>query len=239
MKQELQKRILTSIILIFLISLCIFLHPFVTALALFIISLIAYNEFTNLIGKFYKYPDPYSLTAGLKYALIYILIFWFFFNIWITSFILALNIYDFIFVLAICIFSDVGGYIVGKSIKGPKLTKISPNKTISGSIGSILFSFIPLIILNFFLPDNFLLSKSNIIFCLEITIVCQLGDLFISFFKRKAKVKDTGKILPGHGGLLDRIDGIIFALPYASYKLYELVHPFSLEYYLNIYNYLI
>ncbi len=90
----------------------------------------------------------------------------------------------------------MGGYIVGKIIKGPKLTKISPNKTISGSIGSILFSFIPLVILNYFLPDIFLLSKTNLLFCIEITIVCQLGDLFISFFKRKAKVKDTGKCTP-------------------------------------------
>ena len=119
-----------------------------------------------------------------------------------------------------CVASDIGGFIFGKYFKGPKLTKISPNKTISGSVGSVLFSFIPLIILNYFLPDNFLLSKSNIIFCFEITIVCQLGDLFISFFKRKAKTKNTGVILPGHGGLLDRIDGIIFALPYAYVNIY-------------------
>ena len=122
----------------------------------------------------------------------------------------------------------MGGYIVGKIIKGPKLTKISPNKTISGSIGSIFFSFIPLILLNYFLPDIFLFSKTNLLFCIEISIVCQLGDLFISFFKRKAKVKDTGKILPGHGGLLDRIDGIIFALPYAFFKLYGLDYLYSL-----------
>jgi len=236
MKVELQKRILTSIILIFLISLSLYLGPSAKAIAVLILIAIAYNEFNNLVEKFYRYPNPYSLQTGFKYLLIHVLIFWLFLNVWITSFILLLNIYDFIFVLAVCIFSDVGGYIVGKTIKGPKLTKISPNKTISGSIGSFLFSFIPLIILNYFLPDNFSLSKSNIIFCLEITIVCQLGDLFISYFKRKAKVKDTGKILPGHGGLLDRIDGIIFALPYASYRLYELAHPFSLEYYLDTYN---
>ena len=201
--------------------------------SLFIISYVAYMEFSGLIDKIYKYSFiNYLLRNG-------VILFYFFLIFWITSFILVINVYDFIFVLAVCIFSDVGGYIVGKTIKGPKLTKISPNKTISGSIGSVLFSFIPLIILNYFLPDKFLLSKSYIIFCFEITIICQLGDLFISFFKRKAKVKDTGKILPGHGGLLDRIDGIIFALPYACYKLYELAHPFSLEYYLNIYNYFI
>ena len=172
MKIELQKRILTSIILIFLISLCLYLGPSAKAIAVFIVIAIAYNEFNNLVVKFYRYPNPYSLPTFFKYLLIHVLIFWFFLNVWITSFILLLNIYDFIFVLAVCIFSDVGGYIVGKTIKGPKLTKISPNKTISGSIGSFLFSFIPLIILNYFLPDNFSLSKSNIIFCLEITIIC-------------------------------------------------------------------
>ena len=179
-------------------------------------------EFSYLIDKIYKYSHIKHL---LRHGVI---LFYCFLIFWITTFVLVINIYDFIFVLAICIFSDVGGYIVGKSIKGPKLTKISPNKTISGSIGSVLFSFIPLIILNYFLPDNFLLSKSNIIFCFEITVVCQLGDLFISFFKRKAKVKDTGKILPGHGGLLDRIDGIIFALPYAYNNTY------GINSYLNI-----
>ena len=83
------------------------------------------------------------------------------------------------------------------------------------------------------LPDNFLLSNSNILFCVQITILCQLGDLFISFFKRKAKVKDTGTILPGHGGLLDRIDGIIFALPYASYSLYGFDYFRTITYFLK------
>ena len=216
MKKELQKRILTSIILIFLISVSMYLGPFAIMLVLLIVSYIAYMEFSYLTDKIYKYSHAKHLLRHTTILCYCFLIFW------ISTFILALNIYNFIFVLSVCIFSDVGGYIVGKTIKGPKLTKISPNKTISGSIGSVLFSFIPLIILNYFLPDNFLLSKSNIIFCFEITIVCQLGDLFISFFKRKAKVKDTGTILPGHGGLLDRIDGMLFALPYASLSLYKL-----------------
>ena len=216
MNKELQKRVITSIILIFLISLSMYLGPFTIMLALLIVSGVAYSEFSYLIDKIYKYSlVKHLLRHGLT-------LFYCFLVFWAATFVLAINIYDFIFVLAVCIFSDVGGYIVGKTIKGPKLTKISPNKTISGSIGSVLFSFIPLIILNYFLPDNFLLSKSNIIFCFEITIVCQLGDLFISFFKRKAKVKDTGTILPGHGGLLDRIDGMLFALPYASLSLYKL-----------------
>ena len=119
----------------------------------------------------------------------------------------------FIFVLLVCASSDIGGYIFGKTIGGKKLTKISPNKTISGSIGSFIFSLIPLIFLNF---QNYLylnLSVKNIIFCLIISFFCQIGDLIISYFKRLNKIKDTGSILPGHGGLLDRIDGIIFAIP--------------------------
>ena len=117
-----------------------------------------------------------------------------------------------LFVLGICIFSDIGGYIIGKSIGGKKLTKISPNKTISGSFGSFLFSLLPLgilMILGF--KEDF--SVKIILFCLLISLACQIGDLIISYFKRLAKVKDTGKILPGHGGMLDRIDGVIFAIP--------------------------
>ena len=215
MKIELQKRIITSIFLISLVSLCLYLGGLAIVIALFIVSYITYSEFSGLLDITYKYSASQHL---LRHGMI---IFYCFFIFFLSSLALTINnVYDFIFVISICIFSDVGGYIVGKIIKGPKLTKISPNKTISGSIGSILFSFIPLVILNYFLPDIFLLSKTNLLFCIEITVVCQLGDLFISFFKRKAKVKDTGNILPGHGGLLDRIDGIIFALPYASYKLY-------------------
>ena len=123
-------------------------------------------------------------------------------------------------ILLICILSDTGGYIVGKSIGGKKLTKISPNKTISGSFGSFLFSVFLIIIFEKFTKITFI---SNNIFniyiliyiCLLLSLICQLGDLFISYFKRKANVKNTGSLLPGHGGLLDRIDGIIFVLPIA------------------------
>jgi len=105
--------------------------------------------------------------------------------------------------------------MVGKSVGGKKLTKISPNKTISGSIGSFSLSLIPIIC--FFYFENFDVFQLNlvnlIIFILLISFICQVGDLFISYFKRKANVKDTGTLLPGHGGLLDRIDGVIFAVP--------------------------
>jgi phosphatidate cytidylyltransferase len=114
-----------------------------------------------------------------------------------------------LFALGVCIFSDIGGYIIGKSIGGKKLTKISPNKTVSGSIGSFLFSLFPLGIMMVLEQD---LEDRVVLFCLSLSLACQLGDLIISYFKRLAKVKDTGKILPGHGGMLDRIDGIIFAI---------------------------
>tara|TARA_B100000965_G_scaffold372488_1_gene362197 strand:+ start:409 stop:1095 length:687 start_codon:yes stop_codon:yes gene_type:complete len=224
MKNELKKRIVTSIFLISLISLCLYIgHPLILIL-FFIVSYIAYNEFTKLLDA------TYGSSLGINVLRRSLTLFYCFFIFWIPIASFATDyLYDFIFILSICIFSDIGGFIVGKTIKGPKLIKISPNKTISGSIGSICFSFIPLIILNYFLPDIFLFSKANLLFCIEITIVCQLGDLFISFFKRKAKVKDTGKILPGHGGLLDRIDGMIFALPYAYNKLYGINNYLNLS----------
>jgi phosphatidate cytidylyltransferase len=119
-----------------------------------------------------------------------------------------------LYVLLICIFSDIGGYVVGKTIGGKKLTKISPKKTISGSIGSFCFSLAPPFLFYIFGQSEYFYSFNNFLLCLQISLVCQLGDIFISYIKRKAKVKNTGNILPGHGGLLDRIDGIIFALPY-------------------------
>ena len=128
----------------------------------------------------------------------------------------------FLFILSICFFSDIGGYIIGKLIGGKKLTKISPNKTISGSIGSFSFSVFPLLLFYNYNQYEYFFSINNLLFCLIISLVCQLGDLFISYLKRKAKIKDTGFILPGHGGLLDRVDGIIFAVPFA-YLFVELI----------------
>ena len=121
----------------------------------------------------------------------------------------------FLYVLSICFLSDIGGYSIGKLIGGEKLTKISPNKTISGSVGSFLFSILALILFYNYDQNVYALSFENFIFCLLISLVCQLGDLFISYIKRKAKIKDTGGIFPGHGGFLDRADGIIFAIPFA------------------------
>ena len=110
-----------------------------------------------------------------------------------------------------CIGSDLGGYIVGKTLKGPKLTKISPNKTITGAFGSIIFSFIFISGTVYFVINKF--SHEFIWISILTSLACQLGDLFFSYLKRKAKIKNTGNYLPGHGGILDRIDGILIGLP--------------------------
>ena len=126
------------------------------------------------------------------------------------------NYKDFLFIIMICIFTDIGGYLCGKIFKGPKLTKISPKKTYSGVFGGFLLSLISgLIFTNYFFVDEEIFNKGLflLILILFISMISQIGDLIISYFKRKAKLKNTGKILPGHGGLLDRIDGMIFVFP--------------------------
>ena len=126
------------------------------------------------------------------------------------------NFEYFLFILVVCIFTDIGGYLFGKIFKGPKLTKISPNKTYAGVLGSFVLSLIAgLIYINYFSKKELTDTDQLFIFSiiLFISLISQIGDLIISFFKRKAKLKDTGKIIPGHGGLLDRIDGLIFVFP--------------------------
>ena len=135
-------------------------------------------------------------------------------------------------ILFICIFTDIGGYIFGKIFKGPKLTKISPKKTYAGVIGGYLFAIIFMTI--FFNYFNYIaqltnievsskeLGMNNFIFTIFVSTVSQLGDITISYFKRKSKIKDTGKIIPGHGGLLDRIDGMIFAFP-STYLIFKIL----------------
>tara|TARA_X000001036_G_scaffold29388_1_gene24253 strand:- start:161 stop:622 length:462 start_codon:yes stop_codon:yes gene_type:complete len=126
-----------------------------------------------------------------------------------------------LFIAIICISTDIGGYIFGKLLKGPKLTKLSPNKTYAGVIGSFLLAII-IIILFFELTFNifnFRFDLETLIFVLAVSLVSQIGDIIISYFKRLSKIKDTGNIIPGHGGILDRIDGMIFAYPF-SYLIF-------------------
>ena len=125
----------------------------------------------------------------------------------------------FIFVIIICITTDIGGYILGKIFKGPKITKISPNKTYSGMIGSYLFAIISSFLLinnsNLIEGKTYEITIELFFLVLIISTTSQIGDLIVSFFKRLSKIKDTGKLIPGHGGLLDRIDGLLFAMPIA------------------------
>jgi len=212
MNLKLKKRITTSVILFLLTIFCIFINHYVFIIAIIIVSYLSWYETNHLINSINKSVTNWQHVVFNLTTLFYA------FGIFTVS---AIGLYFllgpvfFLYALSVCICSDIGGYIIGKNIGGKKLTKISPNKTISGSLGSFCFSMLPLLVFNNF--DKFeysLYSIDNFLFCLKVSLVCQLGDLFVSYFKRKAKVKDTGRILPGHGGILDRIDGIIFAVPF-------------------------
>jgi len=181
-------------------------------IALVVIAVIIWIEFYALISKIL--PKNTIKDKSLRYffksiSLLYLtLLVYFIFAI--ESYYPNLKLY-LLYTILVAILSDIGGLIIGKTFKGKKLTKISPNKTISGSIGSFIFS---LFLIPFFYEDLIVYSFLNLtLITLLISLISQLGDLFISFLKRKAKVKDTSDILPGHGGFLDRSDGIIFAIP--------------------------
>ena len=215
MNLNLSKRVITSFFLLLILCLSLFVHKYFWLVKLVLVSVIAYIEFQNIIKKIIKIKKN-SLILLKFLSILYLLFFIF------SSY----SIYKnppivLIFILLICIFSDTGGFIIGKLIGGQKLTNISPNKTVSGSVGSFIFSLIPiiifLIIFNYTNNEIFKINETTytIILSLFLSLICQLGDLCISYFKRKANVKDTGSILPGHGGILDRIDGAIFVLPAA------------------------
>ena len=211
MNTELKKRIFTSIILIALLA-TMYLYSFIMFISLIIIGMIVWIEFYALISKIIpnnsvkdKFLRFLYKTASLLYLslLIYLILI-----IESNHIDLKPNLF---YIVLVAVLSDIGGLVFGKIFKGKKLTKLSPNKTISGSIGSFLLS---LLVIPFFYEE---LTKYNhltlILITILISLTTQLGDLFISYLKRKAKVKNTSDILPGHGGFLDRIDGIIFAIP--------------------------
>ena len=207
-KKELNKRLITSAFLIVLLYL-IFKYSVVFIAAIIIIFVLTWIELNNLLVR--SSIKKFSIKICQIIALSYL-----FFFIKIVSdkyleYYPSFNL-DLFFIISICILSDIGGFIFGKIFKGKKLTKISPNKTYSGSFGSFFLSILFSIIYSKFFSDEIILRF--IILSLIISLICQAGDLFISFIKRKAKVKDTGNVLPGHGGLLDRIDGVLFALPF-------------------------
>tara|TARA_B100000927_G_scaffold143730_1_gene116004 strand:+ start:1247 stop:1891 length:645 start_codon:yes stop_codon:yes gene_type:complete len=202
---NLLNRIFTSMILLFivygaminrhLLLMFISLIGFVVMIEVYRLIKVIFKDNNNKILFFYLIP------------VIYLSIFFPQLYFFITSD--NNNKLIFIYLLLVCVMTDLGGYIFGKFFQGKKLTNISPNKTYSGLIGSYILSNI--VFIYFFFKFNF--SYSFLIFTFIICSISQVGDLFISYLKRKAKVKDTGTLLPGHGGILDRIDGIIFALP--------------------------
>ena len=214
MKKEFEKRLLSSVFIIpialfFVLQGSVFFLFFLGILFLVTsyewIKMIKKNQFIRIIGIFFLFISFYSTYQLRNYLE------------------LTVGLNAFLFIILICIFTDIGGYVFGKVFKGPKLTKISPNKTYSGLLGSFIFPVIVSLIYNkyYTLTGTYFSSKlpgvdfelNFLFFILFISMISQLGDLIISFFKRKAKVKDTGNLLPGHGGLLDRIDGLIFVIP--------------------------
>ena len=210
--KDLKTRLLTSIFLVFLLFLS-FNSSYILITSLILISLISWIEFRSLILKIFKkktFKSSFIKLTIQATSLLYLTIFssLVFLGILQNDFKMSM-----LFLFSICIFSDIGGLLFGKLFKGKKLTKISPNKTISGSIGSFVLSLLLVPLFYFLLEGKFNDLGDLIILAILVSFFCQLGDLFISFLKRKAKVKDTGNLLPGHGGVLDRIDGILFAVP--------------------------
>ena len=211
MSTELKKRIFTSFFLLLLLAL-MFFYTFVLIISIITIAVIAWIELHALISKIFnkkKIKDK-----SLRFICKAIFLVYLFFLIYL---ILIMKTTDpnlsviLIYSIFISIMSDIGGLFIGKIFKGRKLSKISPNKTISGSLGSFIFS---LLLVPFFydlIPNHPL--QSLLLFTIIISLTSQLGDLFISLAKRSANVKNTSDLLPGHGGVLDRIDGIIFAIP--------------------------
>jgi phosphatidate cytidylyltransferase len=215
MNSNIKKRILTSVLLIALLV-GMFFYSYIMIISLIIIAIISWIEFYALISKILKkniLKDKFFRFFYKTLSLIYLsgLVYLIFA---IESEYLNLKIY-LLYSVLVAILSDIGGLVCGKTFKGKKLTKISPNKTISGSIGSFIFSAL---LIPFFYKVQINETLVNLfLITIIISLISQLGDLFISFLKRKAKVKDTSDLLPGHGGVLDRIDGIIFAIPLGIY----------------------
>ena len=202
---ELNKRILTSLLLIILFILAMINKIFLT-IALFLIFCQIFHEFQIILKKIFIKKK--ILILILFFLLIYLtnlnIVVWKILSL--NEFLLKVQLLT---IITVCISSDIGGYLFGKTFQGKKITKISPNKTYSGMIGSYLISFL----ITFLIFKDFYDYIDLLIFITLISTISQFGDIFISFLKRKAKIKDTGNILPGHGGILDRFDGIIFAIP--------------------------
>ncbi len=203
--KNLKKRIITSLLLL---SLFILIYVFneILIFSLIIFGVVSILEFIGITRKIFNH----FLVLIISNSIFVIYVFIFCIAAVFFSNILYLKIIFFSLFLS-CITSDIGGYVFGKTFKGPKLTKISPNKTVSGSIGSLILSCLTFSISIYFFTNSF--SYIYLLIGIITSIGCQMGDLFFSFLKRKAKIKDTGNFFPGHGGVLDRLDGIFFGIP--------------------------
>jgi len=204
-KNELSKRIYSSLILI----------PIV--LYVIIKGSILFNFFISIcfIITAYEWLQMSKQNIQKIFGLSFLIIS--FYTIFLIRNDFDQDYFHILLIAIICISTDTGGYIFGKLLKGPRLTKLSPNKTYSGVIGSFLLATIITIL--FFeltlITFNFRFELETFIFVLAVSLVSQIGDIIISYFKRLSKIKDTGNIIPGHGGILDRIDGMIFAYPFS------------------------
>jgi len=202
---NLNKRIFTSIILLILLYL-IFKYNILLVYSVLVIGTLAILEFINIVKRIFK-----KKFFG-NFINFFFILFVFSFSYLFLFFTMMDQIKILVFIIFLgCIASDIGGFIAGKIFKGPKLTRISPNKTISGAFGSLFLTIITMTTLFYLIKID--LKIAIIIISIITSILCQLGDLFFSYLKRKAKLKDTGKFLPGHGGVLDRLDGIFLGLP--------------------------
>ena len=202
---NLKKRIYTSLVLLILV-LIIFSFDIILTYTLLVLGVLSILEFIEIAKKTFKNKISFILSNFffINYIFAFCAIFIYFSTNILSKYIL------FILLLG-CVASDLGGFIFGKLLNGPKLTKISPNKTYAGAIGSLILTSLLVNILSFYLLNIF--NIKILILALIVSIFCQLGDLLFSFLKRKANLKDTGSFLPGHGGVLDRIDGILIGIP--------------------------
>ena len=200
-----KNRIFTSMLLLLIVILIFQINLFFVY-TLIVLGVLSILEFFDITKKIIKKKINYFLInfVFLFYLFIFCIVLLFFYNHF------QLKIAMFLILLC-CIASDIGGFLFGKLFKGPKLTKISPNKTIIGAIGSIVLSCLVSLFI-FKILSNDLIFKALIIGSTT-SVACQIGDLFFSYLKRKAKIKDTGSFLPGHGGILDRLDGILLGVP--------------------------
>ena len=207
---ELSKRFLTSLFLLFLIILS-FININILCILVLIVNFLVIDEFVKIFSRVYKrniFKKFLTILLVFIYMTYFSLVIYLFL---IPSF--SSNKLILLFLLVICASTDIGGFFFGRLIGGMKITKISPNKTYSGFLGSIILSLFLGHIYFEFMSDTIKLNINLFYFIIIISLISQIGDLVISYFKRLAKIKDTGSILPGHGGILDRIDGMLLALP--------------------------